>query len=394
MARARTRGEFPANPGREGGTAMDVLDELNPPPRLLLGPGPSPVHPRVMRALAAPVIGHLDPALIRLLDEIRVLLRQVFRTSNETTLAVSGTGMAGMESVLGSLLETGDRLVVCAAGFFGQRMAELAGRMGVDVVKVEKEWGEVFTPDEVESAVAQARPKAVALVHAETSTGALQPMEGLGEIAHRHEALLIVDCVTSLGGAPVLVDDWGADAVYSGTQKCLGCPPGMAPVTLSPRARQALASRSLPPHGWYLDLGLLERYWGGDRAYHHTISSTLVYSLREGLRAVMEEGLEARWQRHRENAGLLCDGLEALGLTLHVADPERRIPSLTTVRVPDGVDEAEVRGRLRDEYGIEIGAGLGPLKGKIWRIGLMGHGSQKANVILLLAALVDLLKRP
>jgi alanine-glyoxylate transaminase/serine-glyoxylate transaminase/serine-pyruvate transaminase len=373
---------------------MDILDELNPPARLLLGPGPSPVHPRVMRAIAAPVIGHLDPALIRLLDEVRVLLRQVFRTSNELTLAVSGTGMAGMESVLGSVLEAGDRLVVCAAGFFGQRIAELAGRMGVNVVKVEKEWGEVFTPDEVESALTQSRPKAVAVVHAETSTGALQPMEGLGEIAHRNDALLIVDCVTSLGGVPVFVDDWGADAVYSGTQKCLGCPPGMAPVTLSPRAREALTGRSRPPHGWYLDLGLLERYWGADRAYHHTISSTLVYALREGLRVVLEEGLEARWQRHRENAELLCDGLEALGLTLHVRQPALRIPSLTTVRVPDGIDEAAARGRLRDEYGIEIGSGLGPLKGKIWRIGLMGHGSQKANVILLLAALVDLLKRP
>ncbi len=373
---------------------MDVLDELNPPALLLLGPGPSPVPPRVMRALAAPVIGHLDPALIRLLDETRGLLRKVFRTSNDLALAVSGTGMAGMESVLGSLLEAGDRLVVCAAGFFGQRLAELAGRMGVDVVKVEKEWGEVFTPDEVEAAVAEAKPKAVALVHAETSTGALQPMEGLGDVAHRHDALLIVDCVTSLGGAPVLVDEWGIDAAYAGSQKCLGCPPGMAPVTLGPRARQAMAGRSLPAHGWYLDLGLLERYWGGDRAYHHTISSTLVYALREGLRVVMEEGLEARWQRHGENAEMLWDGLEALGLVLHVPDPGRRIPSLTTVRVPEGVDEAAVRGRLRDEYGIEIGAGLGPLKGKVWRIGLMGHGSQKANVILLLASLVDLLRRP
>jgi alanine-glyoxylate transaminase / serine-glyoxylate transaminase / serine-pyruvate transaminase len=373
---------------------MDVLDELNPPPRLLLGPGPSPVHPRVMRALAAPVLGHLDPALLRLLDDTRGLLREVFRTSNELALAVSGTGMAGMESVLGSLLEPGDRLVVCAAGFFGQRLAELAGRMGVDVVKLEKEWGEVFTPDEVEPAVAQAKPKAVAVVHAETSTGALQPMEGLAEVAHRHDALLIADCVTSLGGSPVLVDDWGVDAAYSASQKCLGCPPGMAPVTLGPRAREAMAGRSLPAHGWYLDLGLLERYWGADRAYHHTISSTLVYALREGLRVVLEEGLEPRWQRHRENAEMLWDGLEALGLVLHVPDPDRRVPSLTTVRVPDGVDEAAVRGRLRDEYGIEIGSGLGPLKGKIWRIGLMGHGSQKANVILLLAALVDLLKRP
>jgi len=373
---------------------MDVLDELNPPARLLLGPGPSPVHPRVMRAMAAPLLGHLDPALIRMLDETRGLLQQVFRTSNELALAVSGTGMAGMESVLGSLLEAGDRLVVCAAGFFGQRLAELAGRMGVEVVKVEKEWGEVFTPEEVDAALEQAKPKAVAIVHAETSTGALQPMEGLGDVAHRHDALLIVDCVTSLGGAPVLVDEWGVDAAYSGSQKCLGCPPGMAPVTLAPRARRAMASRSLPAHGWYLDLSLLERYWGGDHAYHHTISSTLVYALREGLRVVLEEGLEARWRRHRENAEMLWDGLEALGLVLHVPDPDRRIPSLTTVGVPEGVDEAEVRGRLRDEYGIEIGSGLGPLKGRVWRIGLMGHGSQKANVILLLAALVDLLKRP
>jgi alanine-glyoxylate transaminase/serine-glyoxylate transaminase/serine-pyruvate transaminase len=373
---------------------MDVFDELNPPARLLLGPGPSPVHPRVMRALGAPVLGHLDPELLRLLDETRILLRGAFRTSNELALAVSGTGMAGMEAVLGGLLEPGDRLVVCAAGFFGNRMAELAGRMGVEVRKVEKEWGEVFAPDEVEAVVAEAEPKAVAIVHAETSTGALQPMEGLGEIARRHDALLIVDCVTSLGGVPVLLDEWGADAAYSGSQKCLGCPSGMAPVTLSARAREALKARKRPAHGWYLDLELLERYWGGDRSYHHTISSPLVYALREGLRLVSEEGLEARWARHRENAEMLWDGLEAMGLSLHVADPERRISSLTTVRVPEGVDEALVRGRLRDEYGIEIGAGLGPLKGKVWRIGLMGHGSQKANVILLLAALVDLLRRP
>jgi alanine-glyoxylate transaminase/serine-glyoxylate transaminase/serine-pyruvate transaminase len=373
---------------------MDVLDELNPPARLLLGPGPSPVHPRVMRALAAPVIGHLDPELIRLLDDTRGLLREVFRTSNDLALAVSGTGMAGMEAVLASLLEPGDRLVVCAAGFFGQRMAELAGRMGVLVTKVEKEWGEVFAPEEVEAAVAEAKPRAVAIVHAETSTGALQPMDGLGEIAHRHGALLIADCVTSLGGVPVLLDEWGADAAYSGSQKCLGCPPGMAPVTLSPRARQAMTTRTRPPHAWYLDLDLLERYWGGEHAYHHTISSTLVYALREGLRLVVEEGLEARWERHRSNAEMLWDGLEAMGLVLHVPDPGRRIPSLTTVRVPEGVDEVAVRGRLRDEYGIEIGAGLGPLKGKVWRIGLMGHGSQKANVILLLAAFVDLLRRP
>lgn len=367
--------------------------ELDPPARLLLGPGPSPIHPRVTRALAAPALGHLDPALLAMLEETSGLLRGVFRTSNQATLAVSGTGMSGMEAVLGSLLEPDDRLVVCAAGFFGQRIAELAARMGVSVTKVEKEWGQVFTPEEVEAAVAAAKPKAVAIVHAETSTGALQPMGGLGAIAERHGALLVADCVTSLGGAAVEIDGWGVDAAYSGSQKCLGGPAGMAPVTLSPRARDAIRARRRPPHAWYLDLELLERYWCGDRFYHHTISSPLVYALREGLRLVVEEGLEARFERHLRHAEMLWDGLEAMGLELHVA-PEHRIPSLTTVRVPEGVDEALLRTRLRDEYGIEIGAGLGPLKGKVFRIGLMGHGSQKANVILLLAALVDLLRKP
>jgi alanine-glyoxylate transaminase/serine-glyoxylate transaminase/serine-pyruvate transaminase len=347
----------------------------------------------VTRALAAPALGHLDPALLQLLDETSGLLRGVFRTSNPATLAVSGTGMGAMEAVLGSLLEPGDRLVVCAAGFFGLRIAELAARMGASVTKVEKEWGQVFTPDEVEAAVAAAKPKAVAIVHAETSTGALQPMSGLGAIAQRHGALLIADCVTSLGGVEVEIDGWGVDAAYSGSQKCLGGPPGMSPVTISPRARDAIRARKRPPHAWYLDLELLERYWCGDHAYHHTIPSPLVYALREGLRLVVEEGLEARYERHLQNAELLWDGLEAMGLKLHVA-PEHRIPSLTTVRVPEGVDETQLRTRLRESYGIEIGAGLGPLKGKVIRIGLMGHGSQRANVILLLAALVDLLRKP
>jgi len=369
------------------------VSELDPPGRLLLGPGPSPVHPRVTRALAAPALGHLDPALLELLSETAVLLRGVFRTLNKATLAVSGTGMSAMEAVLGSLLEPGDGLVVCSSGFFGNRIAELGERVGASVTKVEKAWGQVFTPEEVETAVAGANPKAFAVVHAETSTGALQPMQGLGAIAERHHALLIADCVTSLGGAAVEIDGWGVDAAYSGSQKCLGGPPGLSPVTLSPRAVDKVKARKRPPHSWYLDLDLLDRYWNGDHPYHHTISSPLVYALREGLRLVVEEGLEARFERHQRNAETLWDGLEAMGLTLHVA-AEHRVPSLTTVRVPDGVDEARVRTRLRDDYGIEIGSGLGPLKGKIWRIGLMGHGSDRTNVILLLAALVDILKRP
>jgi len=301
--------------------------------------------------------------------------------------------MSGMEAVLGSLLEPGDGIVVCSAGFFGNRIAELAARIGANVTKIDKEWGQVFTADEVETAVAAAKPKAFAVVHAETSTGALQPMHGLGPIAERHGALLIADCVTSLGGVAVEIDGWGVDAAYSGSQKCLGGPAGMSPVTLSPRAVAAIKARKRPPHAWYLDLDLLDRYWNGDHAYHHTISSPLVYALREGLRLVVEEGLEARFDRHLRNAETFWDGVEAMGLKLHVG-AAHRVPSLTTVRVPDGVDEAAVRTRLRDDYGIEIGSGLGPLKGKVWRIGLMGHGSQRANVILLLAALVDLLRKP
>ena len=377
----------------EGVHPMDVFDELNPPERLLLGPGPSPVHPRVMRALSAPVLGHLDPELIRLLDDTRGLLRRVFRTSNDFVLAVSGTGMSGMESVLGSLLAPGDRLVVCASGFFGHRLAELAARMGVLVTTVEKEWGEVFTPEEVEAAVRAQKPKAVAVVHAETSTGALQPMDGLGEIAHRHGALLILDCVTSLGRRAGRDRRLGRGRGLLGLAEVPGLSVGTGPGHPRPARGRGPAAAQGPGARVVPRPGPARAVLGRDRAYHHTISSTMNYALREGLRLVEEEGLEARCERHRVHAEMLWDGLEAMGLTLHV-DAAHRIPSLTTVRVPEGVDEALVRGRLRDEYGIEIGAGLGPLKGKVWRIGLMGHGSQKANVMLLLAALVDLLRRP
>ncbi|MEP7358366.1 MAG: alanine--glyoxylate aminotransferase family protein [Anaerolineales bacterium] len=368
----------------------DIPAELSPSPRLLLGPGPSMVHPRVLRAMATPLLGYMDPEFLVLMDETQALLRHVFQTENTLTLPVSGTGMAGMESLLANLLEPGERLLVFAAGFFGQRLQEVALRHGIEVVKLEKPWGEVFTPAEVEAGLRAYPAKVMAIVHAETSTGALQPLEGLGEIAHRHGALLLVDCVTSLGGVPLRIDDWGIDAAYSGTQKCLGCPPGMAPVTVSDRAREAIRARKAPPSAWYFDLESLARYWGPERVYHHTVSGTLVYALREGLRLVAEEGLENRWARHAANADYFCQGLAELDLSPFVP-PSHRLPTLVTVRIPQGVDEAKVRTRLRTDYHIEIGAGLGPLKGQVWRVGLMGASSQKENVTLLLGALKEIL---
>ena len=365
--------------------------ELSPSPRLLLGPGPSSVHPRVLRAMSTPLLGYLDPEFLKLMDETQDLLRYTYQTENTLTLPVSGTGMAGMEAVLSNLLEPGDKLLVCSAGFFGNRLEEVARRHGVEVTKIEKPWGEVFTPEEIGAALRSSKAKAVALVHAETSTGALQPLEGLGEIVHQHGSLLIADCVTSLGGIPVKLDEWGVDAAYSGTQKCLGCPPGLAPVSVSERAREVMRHRKHKPEAWYFDLDLLGKYWGPERVYHHTLSATLVYALREGLRLVAEEGLEARWTRHRANAEYLWEGLAELDLVPFVP-PSHRLPTLTTVRVPAGVDEAGVRVRLRDDYGIEIGAGLGPLKGQVWRVGLMGYASRRANVTLLLGALSEILR--
>lgn len=366
--------------------------DLNPSPRVLLGPGPSMVHPRVLRAMATPLVGYLDPDFFRLMDETVALLRAVFQTQNEITLPVSGTGSAGMEAALCNFIEPGDEVLICVNGFFGERMAEMAGRYGAQVTRLEKPWGGVFTAEEIEAALGREAFKLIALVHAETSTGALQPMEGIAEAAHRHGALLVVDCVTSLGGAPVQVDAWGADVVYSGTQKCLGCPPGLAPLTVSPRAAEVLRARKTPVANWYLDLNGLWRYWGPERAYHHTVSGTLVYALREGLRLVMEEGLEARFARHCANAEYLWAGLEALDLSLHVP-LAHRLPTLTSVRVPTRADDAQVRARLRDEYNLEIAGGFGPLKGQIWRIGLMGYSSRRENVTLLLGALREVLGR-
>ena len=365
--------------------------DLSVSPRILLGPGPSMVHPRVLRAMATPLVGHLDPEFLVFMREIQDLLRYVFRTRNEITIPMSGTGSAGMEAALCNFIEPGDPVLIAINGYFGLRLADMAARYGADVFTIERPWGEVFDPEELEAALRQRQYKLLALVHAETSTGALQPHIGeIAAAAHRYGALLVLDTVTSLGGVPVEIDAWGVDVAYSGTQKCLSVPPGLAPLTVSERAREALRRRQSPVANWYLDLSLVEKYWGEERTYHHTAPISMNYALREGLRLVAEEGLEARWARHRENARQLWEGLQRLGLQLLVPE-DYRLATLTTPLVPEGVDEAAVRHRLLQEYNIEIAAGFGPLKGKIWRIGLMGFSSRRENVALLLTALAEIL---
>ncbi|NLF15544.1 MAG: alanine--glyoxylate aminotransferase family protein [Anaerolineaceae bacterium] len=366
--------------------------DLNTPERILLGPGPSMVHPRVLRAMAHPLLGHLDPQFIALMNEVQELLRYVFQTENDMTLPVSGTGSASMESTVANLLEPGDSIIIGVNGYFGERLCDMAGRYGAEVRRLERPWGEVFDPAEIEAALRQKPAKVVALVHAETSTGALQPLADVGEIVHRHGGLFLVDCVTSLGGVPVEIDGWGVDMAYSGTQKCLSCPPGLGPLTVGPRAREAIRRRKTPVANWYLDLAQLESYWGAERTYHHTAPITMNFAIREALRLVQEEGLEARFERHRANSALLWEGLAELGLAL-VVPAGHRLPTLTTVAVPEGVDEAAIRRQLLDEYNIEIAGGLGAFKGKAWRIGLMGYSSRPENVLLLLSALAHLLKK-
>lgn len=364
--------------------------DLDPSPRLLLGPGPSMVHPRVLRAMTTPLLGHLDPQFIRLMNEIQELLRMVFETNARLVVPVSGTGSAGMEAALCNFIEPGDSVLICVAGYFGERMVDMAKRYGAEVNRIDVAWGEVFSAKQVEEAVKAHRPKLVAIVHAETSTGALQPLEEIAEVVHKHGALLLVDAVTSLGGVPVRMDQTGIDICYSGTQKCLSCPPGLAPLAINERAEEVLKARKTPVANWYLDMTMIQKYWGSERTYHHTAPISMNYALREALRLVEEEGLPARFERHARNAQMLWDGLSALDLTLHVP-AEHRLPSLTTVRVPDGVDEAAVRRRLLEEYNIEIAGGLGALKGKIFRIGLMGFSSRAENVVTLLGALERIL---
>ena len=374
---------------------MDAeVPELLLPSRILLGPGSSMADPRVLRAMSTPLLGHLDPAFLVIMNEVQAMLRTVLGTQNPFTIAVSGTGSAGMEAALVNLLEPGDTALVVTAGVFGNRMAEIAGRCGARAVKLEVPWGETCDPARIEEALAREAPvKVVAIVHAETSTGALQPMAGLGRLCHDRGALLVVDAVTSLGGMPVELDAWEVDACYSGTQKCLSCPPGLAPLSLSPRALEIVRARKTKVQSWYLDAGMVADYWAeGKRVYHHTAPISMVYALREALRLVLEEGLEARFARHRRHSAALLAGLAALGCSPQ-APEGRRLPSLNCVKVPAGVDEAAVRKSLLADHGIEIGGGLGPLAGKVWRIGLMGESSRQENVLAVLAALEQALAK-
>jgi alanine-glyoxylate transaminase/serine-glyoxylate transaminase/serine-pyruvate transaminase len=360
--------------------------QLEMPPRLLLGPGPSNAHPRVLQALSTPQVGHLDPTFIALMSEVQELLRYAWQTDNALTIPVSGTGSAAMEATLANSVEPGDVVVVGVNGYFGERLCDMASRYAADVRRLEKPWGEVFDLDEIGDALDTHRPAILALVHAETSTGARQPIEGIGELCREMDTLLLVDTVTSLGGVPLFVDAWGVDMAYSGTQKCLSCPPGLGPLTFGARAMEKLERRRTRVPNWYLDLTAVGKYWGAERTYHHTAPISMNYGLREALRLVAEEGLEARWERHRRNAQLLWDGLEALRLQCHVS-AEYRLPSLTTVRVPDGVDAKRVVQTLLRDYNIEIAGGLGQLAGRVWRIGLMGYNSRPENVARLLDAL-------
>ncbi len=364
---------------------------FNPPERTLMGPGPSNINPRVLAALSRPVIGHLDPAFVGMMEELKVMLRYAFQTENALTFAVSAPGSAGMETCFVNLVEPGDKVIVCRNGVFGGRMIENANRYGAQTVIVEDEWGKPVDAQKLEDAL-KANPdtKVVAFVQAETSTGAESDTKTLTEIAHRHGALVIVDAVTAVGGTPVKVDEWGIDAIYSGSQKCLSCVPGLSPVSFNERAIAKLKSRKTPVPSWFLDLNLVLSYWnsdgGGKRTYHHTAPVNSLYALHESLLLLQEEGLEAAWARHRTQHAKLAEGLAKLGLDFVVPEGSR-LPQLNAVKVPAGVDEAALRARLLNEYNLEIGAGLGPLAGKVWRIGLMGYTCRSENVLFCLAAL-------
>lgn len=371
---------------------MPLPRPLNLPQRMLMGPGPSDVDPRVLQAMATPMIGHLDPAFLAVADEVKVMLQQVFRTRNELTFPVSAPGSAGMETCLVNLLEPGDEALVCVHGVFGNRMADIVQRCGARLIRLDSPWGGPTGRDKVREALRTSRPKLVAIVHAETSTGVWQPLEEIGELAHEAGALFVVDAVTSLGGVDVRVDDWGIDAIYSGTQKCLSAPPGLSPISFSPRAVEVLTRRKTKVQSWFLDLNMVRNYWGQERFYHHTAPISSIFALHEALRLVLAEGLENRFERHRRNHERLRTGLEGLGFRFIVA-PAYRLPQLNAVQIPPGLDDKTTRRRLLEEYNIEIGGGLGEFAGKVWRIGLMGCSCTERHVDALLGAFRELLGR-
>jgi alanine-glyoxylate transaminase/serine-glyoxylate transaminase/serine-pyruvate transaminase len=374
-------------------THRTALNPLTVPDRLLLGPGPSNAHPQVIAAMNHQPLGHLDPDYLAMMDEVQELLRYTWQTDNDLTYAIAGTGSAAMEATLANAIEPGDRVLVAVKGYFGHRLVTMAQRYGAEVVTIQKSWGEAFTLEEITTALKTHQPDVMAIVHAETSTGVRQPLEGVGAACREQGCLLVVDTVTSMGGVPIFLDEWQVDLAYSCSQKGLSCAPGISPFTMGPRAVEKLERRAKPVANWYLDAALLRQYWGSARVYHHTAPINLTYALREALRLLAEEGLEARWQRHRATAEYLWAGLAELGLSCHVPQ-EFRLPTLTTVRVPDGVDAKAVGRQLLTGHHIEVGGGLGELAGRVWRIGLMGHNSDPRHVDTLLNALKQVLDEP
>ncbi|AHF99480.1 alanine--glyoxylate aminotransferase [Halostagnicola larsenii XH-48] len=369
-----------------------AVSELTPPDRTLMGPGPSDTNPRVLRAMSTPLVGHLDPSFVEIMDEVQELLRYTFQTDNEWTIPVSGTGSAAMEAAIGNLVEPGDTMLVPTNGYFGGRMASMARRAGGTVVEVDATWGEPLDPTAVDDALAEYDPDIFGFVHAETSTGVLQPnVSELTAAAHEHDTLVIADTVTSIGGVELRVDEWDIDVAYAGPQKCLSCPPGASPLTLSDQGMDKVLARDEEPRSWYLDLSLLEGYWGEKRAYHHTAPITNVYALREALRLVAEEGIENRWERHERLAGALKAGVEGMGLEMNASE-DYWLPSLNAVRVPNGIDDGAVCEALLEQYDLEIAGGLGDLSGEIFRIGCMGHSARPENVIYVVTALGDVLE--
>ena len=372
------------------GPDISAYRDLDPVTRILMGPGPSDVPPRVLRAMSAPTIGHLDPDFLSIMSETQQLLRDVFQTENALTIPVSGTGSAGMEACFVNLVEPGDQVAVVVNGVFGTRMVDCAGRLGAEIIQIDAEWGRAVQPEAVEKALKGKQPKLFAVVHAETSTGVRQPLPDIVKIVKDAGALMMLDCVTSLGGAEVTLDAWGIDAAFSGTQKCLSCPPGLAPLSFNQAAVAKLNSRKSKVPSWYLDLTMVGDYWGSARKYHHTAPINMIYALREALRIILEEGLEVRFARHQRNSEALIAGLEAMDLKMLVP-AEERLVSLNTVLIPEGADDAATRKALLKQFGLEIGAGLGPLAGKMWRVGLQGHSSSERNVVLFLTALETVL---